>query len=464
MDLIETNYVDDGALRDQDNVPLDAFLADRDRAQLSTGRGVPFFSGREREVSAFRAMANALLLGRPSNATMVIEGPPGAGKTALLAQFMEETTSLPAAGSGARRWLPVLLDGALAMSPPEIMAAVDEAIARRLAQDCVESEGKRGAADAARRLASFLGQKQFANMRSAARGIMDRGVSAMGFSIGAKGGSKPGTMAEAARQRGADWNRWQVLLLVDEAQGISPKTPNADPGALSSIHQGMVSAPITFCAFGLHGTAAALSEVGVSRLSRGRHLLLSSLDKGSARMAVQRCFEQYEVKNASSWEQAILDRCADWPQHLAAYLDAALTVLRPPASEGDRIGYPDPKLLPSAISSGDAGRREYYDLRLDSLNAGNPRHARFARLLVPELRKEGGAMTADRIIEVLEGEPLSVPPQEADAFLTASLRSGLLSHDGPRRRLRMPIPSFGAYLLDEGVPPKPPARTGSPAP
>ncbi len=40
-------------------------------------------------------------------------------------------------------------------------------------------------------------------------------------------------------------------------------------GTLSALHQGIVRAPISFCAFGLTGTMGALSEVGVSRLSRG---------------------------------------------------------------------------------------------------------------------------------------------------------------------------------------------------
>ncbi len=97
MDLVDEKYRDGGGLRDQDLVSTKVFVSDRDRAQI-TGRGVPFFSAREAEIHAFRKVANALLLGRQGNATVVVEGPPGAGKSALMSQFMEEMRSFPPAG------------------------------------------------------------------------------------------------------------------------------------------------------------------------------------------------------------------------------------------------------------------------------------------------------------------------------------------------------------------------------
>ena len=116
-------------------------MADRDRAQM-TGRGVPFFSGREAEISAFRKVANALLLGRQGNATIVVEGPPGAGKSALMGQFMEEMRSFPPAGSG-RRWLPVEIDAEVAESPADIADEIDRAIVARLAKGLLAtSEGR----------------------------------------------------------------------------------------------------------------------------------------------------------------------------------------------------------------------------------------------------------------------------------------------------------------------------------
>ena len=83
MALVDEKYRDDGKLRDQDKVDLDRYLSMRDRAP-ATGRGVPFFSGREREVGVFRGMVNDLSRGLAANASIVVEGPPGAGKSALM--------------------------------------------------------------------------------------------------------------------------------------------------------------------------------------------------------------------------------------------------------------------------------------------------------------------------------------------------------------------------------------------
>ena len=82
MALIDATYQDHGNLRGQDSIGAERYLLLKDRAPM-TGRGVPFFSGREAEISAFREMANGLSLGDGANATIVVEGPPGAGKSAF---------------------------------------------------------------------------------------------------------------------------------------------------------------------------------------------------------------------------------------------------------------------------------------------------------------------------------------------------------------------------------------------
>lgn len=222
MEAVDANYVDDGTLREQDGVPLPVFLADKDRAQL-TGRGQPFFSGREREVNAFRSMANALLLGRSGNATVVVEGPPRAGKSALMAQFQEEMRTLPPTGSGAGRWLPVTLDGALAMSPQAIMSVVDGAIAKRLAHD----------------------------------DLMDA-------RDGDEEAPPPSTVLELADLRGRHWSGWQIVLPIDEAHrhGVSVEAAAGflrkakHNGLLETDGEGRCSMPVPSFANHLLGEAA----------------------------------------------------------------------------------------------------------------------------------------------------------------------------------------------------------------
>ena len=135
------------------------------------------------------------------------------------------------------------------------------------------------------------------------RGILDRGVSAMGFSVGAKGEAPPETLPQAARLRGRDWADWQVVLLIGEAQGISPQLPGAAPGTLSSIHRGLVSAPLSFCAFGLPGTSTALAEVGVSRPS-------GAICRGSRRLPLRHpkpCLVTLPIDGFLLWPSATLN-------------------------------------------------------------------------------------------------------------------------------------------------------------
>ncbi|MYG14705.1 MAG: ATP-binding protein [Gammaproteobacteria bacterium] len=448
MDAMDASYVDDGALREQDGVPLPVFLADKDRAQL-TGRGQPFFSGREKEINAFRSMANALLLGRLGNATLVVEGPPGAGKSALMAQFQEEMRTLPPTGSGARRWLPVTLDGALAMSPQAIMSVVDGAIAERLAHDLIDARDGDEEASHAQRLAALIGKGTLDNARSVAQKILDRGVSAMGFAIGGREAPPPSTVLKLADLRGRHWSGWQIVLLIDEAQGISPHGPAAVGGTLSSIHQGLVHVPLSFCAFGLPGTADALSDVGVSRASIGHDLPLSGLDNRASRMAVRRCFSQYGVAHAEAWERAILERSANWPQHLATYLHAALTILHANAPSLEVMGDAQRSPLSEAIALGDAGRKAYYGRRLRGMTRDNPLFRDYAADLAEALRgADRPPLESELTRNLMQRHGVSV--EVAADFLRKARHNGLLETDD-EGRCSMPIPSFANHLLGEAA-------------
>ena len=90
-----SDYVDTGELRPQDDVDERTFVGYRDRAKLVDDRGPPFFSGREHEINVFRRMLEDVSGGIPADSTVVVEGPPGAGKTALMAQCIGEVVACP---------------------------------------------------------------------------------------------------------------------------------------------------------------------------------------------------------------------------------------------------------------------------------------------------------------------------------------------------------------------------------
>lgn len=66
--------------------------------------------------------------------------------------------------------------------------------------------------------------------------------------------------------------------MIDEAQAVSLDAPNAHPDTLASLHQGITSLHMSFCAFGLPGTIAALAKANVSRYSQRHDIHLRGLD------------------------------------------------------------------------------------------------------------------------------------------------------------------------------------------
>ena len=246
-------------------------------------------------------------------------------------------------------------------------------------------------------------------------------------------------------------------MLIDEALGISAGAPNAELGTLSAIHQGLPSVSVSFCAFGLPGTLAALRAVHVSPRSSGQTLRLSCLEDWEGEMAVNRCFAQYRVVNGDAWKRAILDHSSNWPQHLVAYLNAALTVLRANAPSPEAMGDAGRSSLAEAVSLGDAERVEYCRDRIDSLTEGSFRFEEFAKALVPVFRNGGGKPLKADVTGFLSTF-LSLDDGEVHGFLNAAERSGFISSDAEGRHYAMPIPTFAGHLLDEPMPALPASK------
>ena len=253
-------------------------------------------------------------------------------------------------------------------------------------------------------------------------------------------------------QRAGDWNPYQIVLFVDEAQRIPHQ--GGRPSTLARIHQGNISAPLSICVFGLPGTLAALSAVGISRTVAERRIRLGPLAQGDCRKAVTRCFAQFRVTNADEWEKAILARSHNWPQHLAGYLVSALSELaRYPTGEG---GYAAAQAsLAAAMTAGDHSRMQYYDQRAKSL--ARLGQLELAKALVPELRANGG-LEKEQINEVLAALDPGITRDEMQGFIQAAIHCGFLEHNVRQGNYSMPILSFGAYLLNELLEPVPGLR------
>ena len=440
----DETYVDDGELRPQDDVPLERFLAQSDRAALK-GTGTPFFSGRDAYVNTFRGAARALAIGEKPNATVIVEGPPGCGKSALLEQFSADVGNYPE--HDGRTWIAVPINGAIAMSPRGIMGAVDRAIVTRLANTATGDEGALG------RLSKLLQIGDPNSALDAAKAISDRGIAAFGFSIGKKDKQPPRHMEDLVDLRGKQWNEWNIVLMIDEAQHISADGTDSHAGTLSSIHQGLVQIPIMFCAFGLQGTVAALKSVGVSRPACERDVYPLGLADEHVDMAVQRAFRQYDVRDGGELAHTIVKRTGGWPQHLAVYLRAALDKAKPQIKAREPV---DASTLDmkDILSEGDRRRESYYRSRIESLAAEEPVFMDYAEGLARSLRRAKQPLSASEMLRLVIDEH-GASEHDANRFLKGARQCGLVATD-QNRRYFSPIPSFLTYLAGSSRPPEPP--------
>ena len=490
-------YKDTGDLRRQDNVDIDTFVSLRDRAKLLGGEGPPFFSGREAEISVFFEMLDDVERGIHADSTYIIEGPPGAGKTALMAQCISEVAARPPTGKG-QSWLPVVVHSGITNSAQALGREIDRAIASHMASPAgkakrdrllVEIEGmSRGveptaesaAKDAIGLVKEAVGELNKANASqhdkifdriagranallsavgtaravSTAKNILGRGVSFTGFAIGPSRDAPNPTIVDVAQDRQGAWDAYQTILFVDEGHNI-PSTGPSDagrPSVLSLIHEGKARAPLSLCVFGLAGTWKALRNVGISRTVAERDIRLGELSESECATVASRCFRQFCIANGEGWESAIVSRAQRWPQHLAGYLVAAMKEFRKQKSAGG--GY-DANLadFKAAIAIGDKTREDYYEQRARSL--GHSRYVELAAQVAAVLRSSPGlsALQVERIL--VEKDDSMARDAERRAFLSAAYSSGFLSYDHIEQRIFIPIPSFSGFLLRDAPEPVP---------
>ena len=359
-----------------------------------------------------------------------------------MCQFIEEMRSFPPVG--ARRWLPVPLPAGDAESPPDIADAIDAAIVSRLAADLLASESAE--TGILEKLGDYWGKLEPGNAKAKAREFLDRGGSVLGFSLGASREGPPKSIARAAARRPV-WQSWQIVLLIDEAQDIKPGEVNAGFGTLSALHQGLARAPVSFCAFGLPGTLLTLSDAGVSRLADGRSIRLGGIGETAARQMIDRCFTSFGVVGGAPWREEILDRAANWPQHLTVYLNAAIRQVREASPERMDAGSAD---LEEAMRDGDCARANYYRQRIARLTRGNIEFGNLARELAPLFGERESRLSAAELTRAIRALSPELSDADITRFVQEAEHSGFLLLADDEYAYSIPIPSFAGHLIGSG--------------
>ncbi len=402
-----------------DPLPLDVWLKRTDRAEA--GRE-PFFRGREAEYGVYRSAVSSLSEGIVGGGTMVFQGAPGAGKSALMAECRE---AVRRHSTPADPWVAVDLDPHSLLSPVEVVEALVEAAN-------AESERLRDLASGTR-MAKAL-EELLGLGKTLGRELSQRGGGVVGLSVGGRPPEEGVGARRAFRQVVSLLGRFHLVVCVDEAQN-TPVCAQTK-GVMDCLHRDPQGIPLVAAFFGLSDTQEVLRQCGLSRFARGRVVNLEPLPVEEAAEVIRAAFDAYgftgTVEEQDTWVTQLAALSQGWPQHLNSVSVAAGEVLQAHGGRMEAAG------LEQAMALAEESKREYYAGRL----AAGSRPPWVYQQMALAAQQKGGVLPYDDLRPFLAEESL-------DEFLTHALHAGLLA---PVKQLpyhyRIPIPSLGDYLRD----------------
>ena len=405
-----------------DPLPLGTWLDQTDRSEV--GRE-PFFRGRDMEFDVFRRAAGSLHDGRVGGGTMVFQGAPGAGKSALMEECLE---AVRRHSTPETPWVAVALNPGSLDSPIEVIETLLEA---------ANLEGKRlrkmaTGTSVVRMLDDLLdrGGRLY-------RELSERGGGAFGLSVGGRGDERV-KAGRAFRNAAKILGKYHIVVCVDEAQNTPVSRNTKD--VMDCLHRDPQGIPLVAAFFGLSDTKRVLRGCGLSRFASDRVVTLEPLPHDDSARAIRDVFGAYGFTGAPEDREAWVNRLAElsqgWPQHVNRVAVAACRVIW---VNGGRI---DAAHLDEAVTSAEKYKREYYAGRLE---AASGRYWIY-RGLALAAESNNGVLTWDRIDSFTE-EARNRTGMSMEDFLTDALHAGLLALTPEiPDHYRIPIPSLGDYL------------------
>ena len=403
-------------------LPLEVWLDQTDRAEV--GRE-PFFRGRDREYEVFRKAANSLRAGRTGGSTMIFQGAPGAGKSALMGECMEAVRrhSTPEAP-----WVAVSIYPGSLKSPVDVIKTIVDATN-------AESERLRGITAGSVTTKTLGGLLNL--IRKLYRELSQRGGGAFGLSVGERR-NEDMTADRGLYNAAPLLKNFHIVVFVDEAQNTPAKDTTRD--VLDCLHRPPHGIPLMAAFFGLSDTQDVLRQCGLSRFARGRVVNLEALSHDDTACAIRDTFTAYDFagnpQERETWVERLAELSQGWPQHINSVSVAASSIIR---DNDYRI---DAGHLDAAITAAEEYKREYYAGRLA---AGSARSWVYRQLALAAEERDG-VLSYDRIDQLTESAR-NKTGETPDQFLTDALHAGLLA---PTNNLpdhyNIPIPSLADYL------------------
>ncbi|MYB35324.1 MAG: ATP-binding protein [Gammaproteobacteria bacterium] len=405
-----------------DPFPLDVWLDRTDRAEV--GRE-PFFRGRDTEYEVFRKAVNNLSEGHIGGGTMIFQGAPGAGKTALMGECMEAVRQH---STPSKPWIAVLMPPGSLCHPESVVESMIEAANR---------ENERLLENVPGRYSRWL-KKALNQGHGLLQEIHDRELSIQGITVGKK--DKSTSASGLFRHAFPLLKNYHIVIFVDEAQNVKRHETTED--VLDCLHRQTQGIPLVTAFFGLGDAEDVLSKCGLSRLSRGRVKTLGVLSHEDTVSVIKSVFLTYDFKghpkNHEKWVDALADLSQGWPQHINSVSVAACQIIR------DHHGNLDRDLLSQALELGRKFKNEYYVSRVKRCSE-DP--VVYHNLAMEAGKVPNGALSRSRLRNLIG--PLLEHPKTFDDFLTDALHAGVLmeTEDLPKY-YQIPIPSMGDYLRD----------------
>ena len=407
-------------------------------------RGDPLvFSGRGEEIKRIVRAAGNLPPDGASGQTFVVEGAPGAGKTALIRELARR---LSAVGSSTviREKVP---------SDESVMAVYRTllSVVSGIPPEEARTTRSKGTAVAGG-VGGVMSGKRVSSESVAPLVTLDTAMIAEQCSPERLSSAQP------------------VVVFVDEVQNLQAGSGAAK--LLEDLHtQGKL--PVLLVCAGLSTSSARLADAGISRLGATRHIRLGGLAADEAIDCAERTLalsRQWGVDvpddEMKVWAQAIAEASDHWPRHLHCYLQAVWGVL----ADQDAPSLAAASLA-EALARGRELREAYYLERLRNggvpLEVAGTLHLRLADGGVLDLL-EATLLVGETIDERLSPRAREIArsafPADSHCF-NAMLKSGLVSLD-ERDLCISPIPSMTDFVLDrcEGLGIQLHRRGESPAP
>ena len=377
----------------------------------------PAFVGRESVLAGVEGTVRRVARGDAQGGIRLIYGAPGAGKSALLEEL-------------ARRWRAREASDA----PIPLFVSADDFAEPALVAEAILDTLNPGATpfSASSRRTAWSAQAGFLSRRVETETSRDSPLAEV-----SGGRRNPWAMLrEFAPSQ--DWPG-PMILLIDEAQGMTGDMSNGENSLLKALHEGRHGFPLTAVMSGLSDTHQVLRELGVSRLSEGAAHALGPLSGSECREAVAALLDRHRVKGGAEdraeWAGAISERCNGWPQHLHNYLAGTARSLIDAGGDLARAE------LDAALEHGDRARVNYYNARLAGLA---PAHGAIRSILsrIPD----GGLLTGE-VMAMTQRTATETGFDNGPQFYKALLHAGVLHEDGALM-CHCPIPSFRRHILD----------------